>query len=147
MQKQEPPISDKVNKDNSAPSNPASLQSTPQNSVNGGTTSVGNNSGRGKRGSGRGGVGRGGQGGRNSQGNSKNGNGVGRFQRNANHVGQNHSEKKWEDNSHGNGHQKLSEVRQSNKCYYLRISIKQFFNMYTGSAVIRETCNIIQFNC
>jgi hypothetical protein len=113
MQKQEPSISDKVNKDNLAPANTASVPTIPQNSVNGGANSAGNNSGRGKRGSGRGGIGRGGQGGRNSQGNSKNGNGVGRFQRNTNHVGQHNAEKKWEDNSHGNGHQKQSEVELS----------------------------------
>ncbi|KAI9565227.1 hypothetical protein GHT06_009010 [Daphnia sinensis] len=114
MQKLETLSSEKLTKESSPVSNAVSTPSTStsQNSINGTTASVGNNSGRGKRGSGRGGIGRGGQSGRNNQGNGKNGNNIGRFQRNANQVGQNHGEKKWEDNSHGNGHQKLSEDRQ-----------------------------------
>ncbi|XP_045026146.1 hrp65 protein-like isoform X2 [Daphnia magna] len=114
MQKLETASSEKLTKESSPVSNAVSTPSisTPQNSVNGTAASVGNNSGRGKRGSGRGGIGRGGQSGRNNQGNGKNGNNVGRFQRNTNQVGQSHGEKKWEDNSHGNGHQKLSEDRQ-----------------------------------
>lgn len=112
MQKLEAPSLEKITKENSPVSNPVSTPSTstPHNSVNGNTAIVGNNSGRGKRGNGRGGIGRGGQAGRNNQGNGKNGNNVARFQRNANHIVQSHGEKKWEDNSHGNGHQKLSEV-------------------------------------
>lgn len=90
------------------------VSSTPKDSANGAQAGAGTNSGRGKRGAGRGA--RNGQGNRGGQGNNRAGQNGGRFQRNGNNnpsaAGQNPVEKKWEENSHGNGvtPHKTSEV-------------------------------------